>query len=55
MKKINNSEDDFVAIEFEDTFFVSEKGFLSDREPFSVEVPAEKIYDTAQILGELGL
>ena len=55
VKKINNSEDDFVAIEFEDTFFVSEKGFLSDREPFSVEVPAEKIYDTEQILGELGL
>ena len=53
LKKINNSEDDFIAIEFEDTFFVSEKGFLSEREPFSVEIPMEKIYDTEEVISYL--
>ena len=53
-REINQNRDDLGAIEFEDTFFVSEKGFLSEREPFSVEIPMEKIYDTEILLNHIG-
>ena len=49
-REVDKYKDNIGMIEFEDTFFVSEKGFLSDREPFSFELPLEKIYDTEDIL-----
>tara|TARA_R100000008_G_C3447193_1_gene97495 strand:+ start:242 stop:496 length:255 start_codon:yes stop_codon:yes gene_type:complete len=52
-REVLTNIDDLSAVEFEDTFFVSERGFLSDREPFSIEIPQEKIYDTEDILSYL--
>ena len=49
-REVDKYRDNIGMIEFEDTFFVSEKGFLSDREPFSFELPLEKIYDTEDVL-----
>tara|TARA_Y100000310_G_C20091441_1_gene538461 strand:+ start:250 stop:519 length:270 start_codon:yes stop_codon:yes gene_type:complete len=44
-------------LEFEDVFFVSEKGFLSLREEmtgsFQISIPEEQIYYTEDILGEV--
>ena len=49
-REVMTHQDDLSVVEFEDTFFVSEKGFLSEREPFSIEIPHEKIYDTEDVL-----
>ena len=49
-REVMTHQDDLSVVEFEDTFFVSEKGFLSEREPFSIEIPQEKIYDTEDVL-----
>ena len=44
-------------LEFEDVFFVSEKGFLSTREEtigyFQISIPEEHIFYTEDILGEV--
>ena len=39
-------------IEFEDTFFVSEKGFLSDREILQITIPEETIIGTKEVMKE---
>ena len=38
------------SIEFEDTFFVSEKGFLSDREFCQITIPEETVLDTDYVI-----
>jgi len=40
------------TVEFEDSFFVSEKGFLSDREILQITIPEEKILCTKEVMNE---
>lgn len=39
-------------VEFEDSFFVSEKGFLSDREIIQITIPEETIICTEEVMKE---
>ena len=39
-------------IEFEDSFFVSEKGFLSDREVMQITIPEETVIGTEEVMKE---
>ena len=54
IREIHKCKNDLGTLELADEFFVSEKGFLSTREPFSVEIPMEKIYDTEILLNHIG-
>ena len=40
------------TIEFEDSFFVSEKGFLSDREILQITIPEETVIGTEKVMKE---
>ena len=57
IKDCMNEPEQFVSIELEENFVVSEKGFLSCREEltgvFSISIPDEKIYHTDEILDEV--
>ena len=50
IRGIHKCKNDLGELELANEFFVSEKGFLSTREPFSVEIPMEKIYNTEILL-----
>ena len=50
IRAIDKCRNDLGILELADEFFVSEKGFLSTREPFSVEIHMEKIYNTEILL-----
>ena len=39
-------------IKFEDSFFVSEKGFLSDREILQITIPEETVIGTEEVMKE---
>jgi len=53
-QNIQSSEDIEEVWSFEQKFVVSEKGFVTDREPFMIEVPLETIVDADDVLAYYG-